>query len=163
MRPPRASQGGQRTPDGIVPGLCADLSNPPGSQQPGGGANCTLSLNIEKDFCAAFAANPTGPFPDECASFDQLGFRVPFIAISPFSKPHYVSHTVGDHTSLLAFIEKRFLSVGDEGDDDEGRQHLTRRDQHANTLEDMFDFEHSPSLNTPVGVAQPPVTDCTPH
>ena len=29
--------------------------------------------------------------------------------ISPFSKPHYVSHTIGDHTSLLAFIEKRFL------------------------------------------------------
>ena len=110
VRPPRARQGGQRTPDGIVPGLCADLSNPPASQQPGGGANCTLSLNIEKSFCAAFAANPTGPFPDECASFDQLGFRVPFMAISPFSKPHYVSHTVADHTSLLAFIEKRFLS-----------------------------------------------------
>jgi phospholipase C len=163
VRPPRASQGGQRTPDGIVPGLCADLSNPPASQQPGGGANCAISLNIEKSFCAAFAPDPTGPFPDECASFDQLGFRVPFIAISPFSKPHYVSHTVGDHTSLLAFIEKRFLSAGDEGDDDEGRQHLTRRDQHANTLEDMFDFEHSPSLNTPVGVAAPPATDCTPH
>jgi phospholipase C len=161
--PPRASQGGQRTPDGIVPGLCADLSNPPASQQPGGGANCTLSLNIEKGFCAGFAANPTGPFPDQCASFDQLGFRVPFIAISPFSKPHYVSHTVGDHTSLLAFIEKRFLSAGDEGDDDGGRQHLTRRDQHANTLEDMFDFEHSPSLNTPVGLAVPPANDCTPR
>jgi hypothetical protein len=26
--------------------------------------------------CAAFAANPTGPFPLACASFDQLGFRV---------------------------------------------------------------------------------------
>ena len=159
VAPPRAPQGNARTPDGIVPGLCADLSNPPASEQPGGGAECTLSLNIEKSFCAAFAANPTGPFPDACASFDQLGFRVPFIAVSPFSKPQYVSHTVGDHTSLLALIEKRFFSVEDENSE---RPHLTLRDLHADTLEDMFDFNHSPSLNTPVGIALPPVNDCTP-
>jgi len=166
VAPPRARQGGQRTPDGIDPGRCADLSNPPGSEQPGGGANCAISLGLEKAFCAAFAANPTGPFPDQCASFDQLGFRVPFLAISPFSKPHYVSHTVGDHTSLLALIEKRFMSVDEDGDGDsdssDARQHLTQRDQHANTLEDMFDFDHSPSLNTPVTQAAPPVNDCTP-
>ena len=160
VAPPRARQGHARTPDGIVPGLCADNSVPPASQQPGGGAECTISFNTEKAFCAAFAANPTGPFPDQCASFDQLGFRVPFIAVSPFSRQHYVSHTVGDHTSLLAFIEKRFLSTGDGDSDD--RQHLTSRDQHANTLEDLFDFEHSPSLNTPVGKAAPPAVDCTP-
>ena len=40
--------------------------------------------------------------------------------------------------------------------------HLTRRDQYANTLEDMFDFDRSPSLNTPVGKAEPPAHDCTP-
>jgi hypothetical protein len=68
-------------------------------------------------------------------------------------------HTVGDHTSLLAFIEKRFLSF----DDPDERLHLTSRDQHANTLEDMFDFERSPSLNTAVGQASPPASDCTPH
>ncbi|PYX77969.1 MAG: hypothetical protein DMG70_33295, partial [Acidobacteria bacterium] len=107
----------------------------------------------------ALAANPTGPYPPECASFDQLGFRVPFMAVSPFSKPHYVSHTVGDHTSLLAFIEKRFLSSEDE----DGRLYLTKRDQYAHTLEDMFDFEGSPSLNTPVGRALPPASDCTPQ
>jgi ArsR family transcriptional regulator len=39
--------------------------------------------------------------------FNQLGVRIPFIAISPFSKPHYVSHVIGDHTSMLALIEKR--------------------------------------------------------
>jgi len=48
--------------------------------------------------CPAMTANPAGPYPDECATFNQLGFRVPFMAVSPFSKPHYVSHTVGDHT-----------------------------------------------------------------
>jgi hypothetical protein len=30
-------------------------------------------------------------------------------------------------------------------------QHVTRRDQHAKAPEDMFDFDHSPSLNTEVG------------
>ena len=87
---------------------------------------------------------------------------VPFIAISPFSKPHYVSHEVSDHTSVLALIEKRFMvPFGQDGDADD-RPHLTRRDQFADTLEDMFDFENSPSLNTTVGTAAPPANDCGP-
>jgi len=118
--------------------------------------------------CPEFAADPTGPFPENCASFDQLGVRVPFVAVSPFSKQHYVSHTVGDHTSILAFIEKRFLSTvaTDSGDDKDNaevtRQFLTLRDKHAHTLEDLFDFDGSPSLNTGVTVAAPPAQDCTP-
>jgi hypothetical protein len=40
--------------------------------------------------------------------------------------------------------------------------HLTRRDQFANTLEDMFDFENAPSLNTVVGAAALPLDDCGP-
>ena len=167
VAPLQARQGNARTPDGISPGQCADLSNPPFSQQPGGGAECAqnpfsttdTSVKDAELLCPAMTANPAGPYPDECASFNQLGFRVPFMAVSPFSKPHYVSHTIGDHTSLLAFIEKRFLSL----DDDNGRLHLTKRDQHADTLEDLFDFERSPSLDTPVGQALPPASDCTPH
>jgi phospholipase C len=107
------------------------------------------------------AANPNGPFPAGCANFDQLGFRVPFLAISPFSKPHYVSHSTGDHTSLLALIEKVFMTAED-GDDDT-RPHLTKRDQHANTLEDMFDFDRSPSFQTSIGRAAPPAQDCPPR
>jgi phospholipase C len=99
-------------------------------------------------------ANPTGPYPANCPNFNQLGIRIPFVAISPFSKRHYVSHTIGDHTSILALIEKRFLTVGGE--------HLTLRDEYAHTLEDMFDFSSSPSLNTLVTPALPPVVDCTP-
>src|SRR5262249_61965251 len=130
---------------------------PPASGQPGAGAQCSTNQLNPADssvanaaaLCPAFAANPTGPFPKECASFDQLGFRVPFIAVSPFAKPHYVSHAVSDHTSVLALIEKRFM-VPFEGDGNIHR-HLTRRDQFADTLEDMFDFENSPSLNTTIG------------
>ena len=88
------------------------------------------------------------PYPAACANFNQLGFRVPFVVISPFAKPHYVSHTIGDHTSMLAFIEQRFLPNG---------SHLTLRDQNANRLQDMFDFNHSPSLNAVIGTAPAPV------
>ena len=54
----------------------------------------------------------------------------------------------------------------DEEDGDEpvtSRQHLTLRDAHAHTLEDMFDFDASPSLDTPIVPALPPAVDCTPH
>ncbi len=148
VMPPAADQGGSRTPDGIDPGLCADNSNPPASQQPGGGANCNHSKTVDAPgICPDFS--PTGPYPLDCSSFDQLGFRVPLLAISPFSKPHYVSHVINSHTSFLAMIEKRFnLSP------------LTLRDARADTLEDMFDFDNSPSLAAPVTTAplpkQPP-------
>jgi hypothetical protein len=45
-------------------------------------------------------------------------------------------------------IEKRFFAS----------QHLSDRDAHANTLEDMFDFDKSPSLkaNVSPSLAPPP-------
>jgi phospholipase C len=161
VAPPRAPQGGDRTPDGIFPGQCADLSNAPMSLAPGGGAECSTNLLNPADnsvadagaLCPAFTTDPTGPFPEQCAAFDQLGFRVPFIAVSPFSKRHYVSHTIGDHTSMLALIEKRFMPKGTA---------LTQRDRHADTLEDLFDFDHSPSLDVALTQAAPPAQDCTP-
>jgi phospholipase C len=165
VRPPMAPQAGQRTPDGIAPGQCADNSLPPASQQPGGGAECSVNPFSTNDtsvkdaelLCPALALNPTGPYPAQCATFNQMGIRVPFLAISPFSKPHYVSHVNGDHTSILAFIERRFLTPAGQPS-----LHLTLRDQHASTLEDLFDFNHSPSLNATLTQAAPPTTDCTP-
>jgi len=161
VAPPPASQGAARTPDDLFPGQCADLSNPPASQQAGAGAHCDDSASEAQSLCPALAQSPAAQYPDGCASFDQLGFRVPFLIVSPFAKPHYVSHTIADHTSLLAFIEKRFLNA-DAALGGPDRLHLTLRDQHADTLEDAFDFENAPSLNTPVIEAQPPSTDCTP-
>ena len=163
-KPPQAPQGGALTPDGINPGQCEDLSNPPFSLQPGGGAECSFNFTSTTDtsvadaeaLCPALAADPTGPYPAQCANFNQLGIRVPFIAVSPFSKPNYVSHIAGDHTSLLALIERRFLTVNG------ATQHLTRRDQYADALLDMFDFKNSPSLDTTFGQAAPPAVDCTP-
>jgi len=54
-----------------------------------------------------------------------------------------------------AFIERRFLTTQEP-------LHLTLRDQYANSLQDLFDFNHSPSLNTALTQAQPPAVDCSP-
>jgi phospholipase C len=158
--PPRAVQADKRTPDGIYPGQCEDLSAPPLSEIPGFGAECSWNFTSTTDtsvadaekLCPALASNPQGAYPSSCAAFDQLGVRVPFIAVSPFSKPTYVSHVVTDHTSILALIEKRFLNS----------KSMTKRDRNATTPEDMFDFDTSPSLNATLTQATPPVDDCTP-
>jgi phospholipase C len=165
VAPPAARQGGARTPDGIAPGQCADESNPSSSEAPGGSLNCTESKMEAAQLCPAFS--PTGPFPAQCASFDQLGVRVPLLAISPFAKPHYVSHRVTDHTSILALIERRFLAPDPDARNRAGTPHLTARDADADTLEDLFDFETSPSLDSLVNasLALPPNSadpGCTP-
>ena len=63
-------------------------------------------------------------------AYDRLGFRVPFVLVSPFAKEHFVSHITYDHTSLLKFIEKKFNLPA-----------LSARDANANSFEDMFDFK----------------------
>ncbi|HVN39697.1 MAG TPA: alkaline phosphatase family protein [Myxococcota bacterium] len=150
VAPAPAPQRGALSPDGIDPGQCADLSNPPTSETPGNGANCSVSRQDALAICPGFTNS--GPYPAECAHFDQVGFRVPFIAVSPFAKPGYVSHTVGDHTSILALIEKRFLS-NNRGNGNSHIQHLTLRDAEADPLEDLFNFSSPPSMNASIPTA----------
>jgi phospholipase C len=126
-------------PDSIPPGQCADNSNPPSSQMPGNGAQCNDSATAQQQLCNQASSG------EPCASFNQYGVRVPFIVISPFARPGYVSHTTGDHTSILALIEKRH-----------GLHPLTARDAAANDLEDLFDFDNSPSLNAKVPASLAP-------
>jgi phospholipase C len=76
--------------------------------------------------------------------FNRYGFRIPFVMVSPFAKPHYVSHTVADHTSIMKFIQKRFNLPS-----------LTRRDAAAHDLLDMFDFSKPALLSPPSLPAQP--------
>jgi phospholipase C len=89
---------------------------------------------------------------DEPGAFDNYGIRVPFVAISPFSKKAYVSHRVFDHTSILRFIETRFDLPA-----------LTRRDANADPLLDLFDFrkprfKKAPKL--PAAVVDPYAPGC---
>jgi phospholipase C len=152
VAPPAAPQGGARTPEGIAPGQCADASNLPASAVPGGGLNCTESKLEAAQLCPASSASAA--FPAQCVSFDQLGVRVPLLAVSPFAKPSYVSHRVTDHTSIPGLIERRFLTPDPDAPDAGAHTpHLTARDAHADTLEDLFDFETSPSLHASVNSA----------
>jgi phospholipase C len=63
--------------------------------------------------------------------------RIPIIVISPWVKPHYVSHTWRDLTSILRLIETRFNVPP-----------LTARDATADNMMEFFDFS-SPRLLTP--------------
>jgi len=56
------------------------------------------TVSIENEIVTT--SDPTGPI--------GLGTRVPFLAISPWSKGGYVNSQVFDHTSTIQFIEKRF-------------------------------------------------------
>lgn len=84
---------------------------------------------------------PPAQFPDDRASTDDLqnfgqgGFRVPTIVASPFAKPGFVDHRTYDHTSILRFLEWRFLGAPPEGPGQAGdRWFLTTRDRYANNL-----------------------------
>jgi phospholipase C len=77
--------------------------------------------------------------PDDRASrrddnnFGQAGFRVPSVLASPYAPRNYVDHTLYDHTSVLRFLEWRFLGAPPQGPGGEGDNwFLTRRDRNAN-------------------------------
>jgi phospholipase C len=88
--------------------------------------------------CAPDAIAPiTNPQDNAPGGFDRLGVRVPLLVISPYAKPHFVSHAVYDHTSITRFIETRFKLPA-----------LTARDANADPLTDLFDFK-KPAFATP--------------
>ncbi len=89
---------------------------------------------------------PNDP-PDD---FVRTGFRVPLIIVSPFAKPHYVSHTPMDYTAVLKFVEKRF-----------NLPTLTARDAAQADMEEFFDFS-APNLNPPSPASQPVNLLCDP-
>jgi phospholipase C len=48
------------------------------------------------------------PWAEQVRGPIGLGFRVPFLVVSPFSRGGFVSSDVFDHTSILRFLEARF-------------------------------------------------------
>jgi phospholipase C len=87
--------------------------------------------------CVPDATPPRLQPGDVGGTFDQLGIRVPMVAVSPWSKPGFVSHRIHDHTSILRFIETRFDLPA-----------LTARDANAEPPLEMFDFS-APAFATP--------------
>ena len=77
--------------------------------------------------------NRANPIDDE--NFGQAGFRVPAVLASPYARRGYVDHTLYDHTSVLRFLEWRFLGAPARGPGKPGQSwFLTERDRHANNL-----------------------------
>jgi phospholipase C len=84
-------------------------------------------------------------------SFFGDGTRVPMIAISPYAKPGYISHTYTDHVSLLKFIERnwRLSPLTSTSLDNLPNPVASRSDPYVpqnrpavGDLFDMFDFQN---------------------
>jgi phospholipase C len=107
-------------------------------------------------------------FPDDRAStvdeenFAQAGFRVPVILCSPRALPNYVDHRTYDHTSVIRFLEWRFLGAPPEGPNARGRSPwwLTLRDRYAKNIghslaADVFDPDPGFDLDVDVPAPSP--------
>ena len=81
---------------------------------------------------------PDDRYEEPGVRFTQYGIRVPFLVISPFAKRGYVSHALYDHTSILRFVEARFVIPA-----------LTNRDANAEAPWDVFDFDSPPNADPP--------------
>jgi phospholipase C len=81
--------------------------------------------------------------------FRGLGIRVPCIIISPYAKPHYVSHTQYEFGSILKFVEETF-GLPSLGPVTEGYT-----DARAHSLSDSFDFNAPPRAFTPIPAPSP--------
>ncbi len=134
--------------------------------------NTDPALGVATDI-SSIAVNPDGYFPclangtihcdlqtgepgtspaDAAAKYGfaaQLGFRVPNLIISPFTRKHYVSHTPMDHTAVLKLVEDRFLG---------NKRYLTARDAAQPDLSEFFDFTNIPWKTPPSPPAARPLS-----
>jgi phospholipase C len=129
-------------------GSIADISSiavNPDSYNP-----CLPSGGTPTTHCDLRSGNPGTKSADAATQYGfraQLGFRVPNMVISPYTRKHYVSHVPMDHTAVLKFVENRFLGSS---------AHLTARDAAQPNLLDFFDFTNKPWSTPPTPPA--PVT-----
>lgn len=71
------------------------------------------------------------PGESQYDGFGRYGFRVPAVIVSPYSKANgYVSHTLYDHTSVLATLQRKWNLPS-----------FTYRDANANHMWDMMDMK----------------------
>ena len=82
--------------------------------------------------------------PDLPAAYNQYGFRVPAVIVSPYARRDYVSHVVHDHTSILKLIETKWNLPA-----------LTYRDANADNLLDSLDLKSAPAFRDPPKLPDP--------
>jgi phospholipase C len=141
--PPVAGYSNQNTDAslGTIPDISQIAVNPD-SYNP-----CVPSGGTPTLHCDLGTADPganAGDAPAVDGFAAQLGFRVPNMIVSPFTKAHYVSHTPMDHTAVIKFVENRFIGSS---------THLTARDAAQTDLLEFFDFSSPPWATPPT----PPV------
>ena len=108
---------------------------PPAALQPGDGAH-------------PGDAEPPGSRPASLYGDDYTiyGFRVPTVIVSPWARQSFTSHTVYDHTSILATIERKWNLPA-----------LTYRDANANHLGDCLVSAGPAPFATPPALAAAPL------
>ncbi len=79
--------------------------------------------------------------------FNRYGFRVPLVVASPWARPKYVSQVVQDHTSITAFIERKWNLPA-----------MTFRDANAHPMTDYFDFRKPAFAKPPALKSAPTLT-----
>jgi len=78
------------------------------------------------------------------------GIRVGCLIVSPYARPHYVSHTVYEFGSILRFVEDAFALPP------LGPVSAGYTDARANSLADAFDFTQAPRHFTKIEAKYPP-------
>lgn len=122
---------------GTFPDISSIAVNPDGYNP------CVPAGGIATIHCDLASTDPGANSTDAAAEKGfgaQLGFRLPNIIISPYTRKHYVSHTPMDHTAILKFVESRFIGSS---------AHLTARDAAQPDLLDFFDFTNKPWATPP--------------
>lgn len=96
---------------------------------------------------------------NDLQNFGQGGFRVPTILASPYAQRGFVDHTLYDHSSILRFIEWRFLGAPPEGAGQPGPGAapwaLTERDANAQNVGRSLVTRPDPDIGFDLDVAVP--------
>jgi phospholipase C len=119
-------------------------------------ANSVLLITFDEhggfyDHVSPQPATPPGDDPINAApgqqpfDFDQLGIRVPAIVVSPLIEKGVIDHTVYDHTSALATLERLF-----------NMSPLTQRDAAAKDFSHLFTLT-TPRSDTPAMLTDPAI------
>ncbi|HLJ76088.1 MAG TPA: alkaline phosphatase family protein [Acidobacteriaceae bacterium] len=122
---------------GSIPDISSIAVNPD-SYKPCLPPNGTPTTHCDLDSADPGVKSTDAPAVNGFAA--QLGFRVPNVVISPFTRRHYVSHIPMDHTAIIKFVENRFLGSS---------AHLTAHDAAQPNLLDFFDFTSVPWATPP--------------
>jgi phospholipase C len=77
-------------------------------------------------------------------TYEQLGFRVPAVIVSPYAKPGYVTDHIYDHTSILKLIERKW-----------NLPPLTKRDAAADDPLDVLNLDGPPHFLVPPTLPAP--------